>query len=87
VLLSANGQMTTVDDTDFPASSQGFLIMADTDGNAVYKITAPFFQPGSPYAASDSGGFVGSLDFETGILTPIATGFVSPHGMAFIPQH
>lgn len=86
VLLTAGGQMTTVDDTVFPSSSHGFLIMADTHGNAVYKITAPFFQPGSPYSASDSGGFVGSLDFETGVLTPIATGFASPHGMAFIPQ-
>lgn len=86
VLLTVGGQMTTVDDTVFPSSSHGFLIMADTHGNAAYKITAPFFQPGSPYSASDSGGFVGSLDFETGVLTPIATGFVSPHGMAFIPQ-
>lgn len=86
VLLTVNGQMITVDDTVFPSSSNGFLIVSDTGGNPLYKITAPFFQPGSPISASDTGGFVGTLNFETGVLTPAVTGMVSPHGMEFIPQ-
>jgi hypothetical protein len=86
VLLTVQGQGTTVDDTDFVTSSAGFLLVADRDGETVYAITAPFLQPGAAYSASDSGGFVGALDFGTGVLTPVVTGMVSPHGMAFIPQ-
>jgi hypothetical protein len=86
VLLTVNGQGTTIDDTVYPTSSAGFLLAADTGGDTVYKITAPFFEPGSAYSASDSDGFVGRLDFNTGVLTPVVTGMVSGHGMDFIPQ-
>jgi hypothetical protein len=86
VLLTVAGQSTTVDDTVFLGSSAGTMLVADRDGETVYAITAPYLQPGSAYSASDSGGFVGKLDFETGVLTPVVTGMVSPHGMAYIPK-
>lgn len=85
VLLTENGQMTTIDDTIFPTSSAGMMLVADTGGNAVYVVTAPYLQPGSAYSASDSGGYVGRLEVETGVFTPVVTGMVSGHGMAFIP--
>jgi hypothetical protein len=83
--ITVNGQMTTVDDTDFPNFGTGYLLMADRDGETVYKITKPYFSAGSPLSASDTSGFVGELDFGSGILRPVVSGFVSPHGMAFIP--
>ncbi len=86
VLLTVGGSPITVDDTVFLNSPTGTMLVADTPGEAVYAITAPFLEPGSAYSASDSGGFVGDLDFETGVLTPVVTGMVSPHGMTFIPQ-
>jgi hypothetical protein len=86
VVLSANGGAITVDDTDFLRDSSGVLLVADTAGNAVYEISAPFFEPGAAYSASDTGGFVGALDLGTGVLTPVVTGMVSPHGMKFVPQ-
>ncbi len=86
VLLTEAGEGTTVDDTVFPTSSAGFLLVADTAGNTVYQITAPFFEPGSAYSASDSGGFVGQLNFNSGVLTPVVSGMMSPHGMGFIPE-
>jgi hypothetical protein len=86
VLLTVNGQPTTIDDTVYPTSSAGFLLVADTGGDTVYKITAPFFEPGSAYSASDSDGFVGLLNFNSGVLTPVVTGMVSPHGMDYVPQ-
>jgi hypothetical protein len=86
VLLTVGGQPTTVDDTVFPTASAGFLLAADRDGETVYEITAPFLEPGSAYSASDSGGFIGSQNFMTGELTPVVSGMVSPHGMAFISQ-
>ncbi len=85
VLLTDNGNSTTIDDTIFPTASAGFMLVADTGGNAVYEITAPYLQPGSAYSASDTQGFVGRLEVETGVLTPIMTGMVSGHGMAFVP--
>lgn len=85
VLLTENGQMTTIDDTVFPTSSAGVMLVADTGGDAVYEITAPYLEPGSAYSASDTEGFVGRLEVETGVLTPVVTGLVSGHGMAFIP--
>jgi hypothetical protein len=85
VLLTDNGNSTTIDDTIFPTASAGFMLVADTGGDAVYEITAPYLQPGSAYSASDTQGFVGRLEVETGVLTPIMTGMVSGHGMAFIP--
>ena len=87
VLLTANGAPTTVDETVFVRKSEGTLLVADRDGETVYAITKPFFTPGSAYSASDSGGFVGELDFDTGVLTPGVTGMVSPHGMTFISQN
>src|SRR5208283_4986164 len=86
VLLAEGGQPTTVDDTVFLTSSSGVMLVSDRDGETVYAITAPFLEPGSAYSASDSGGFVGTLNFITGELTPVVTGMVSPHGMAFLPQ-
>ncbi len=86
VLLTVGGQGTTIDDTVFPTASAGFLLVADTGGDTVYEITAPFFEPGSAYSASDSDGFVGQLNFNSGVLTPVVTGMVSAHGMDFIPR-
>lgn len=85
VLLTENGQMTTIDDTIFPSTSAGMMLVADTGGDAVYVVTALYLQPGSAYSASDSGGYVGRLEVETGVLTPVVSGMVSGHGMAFIP--
>lgn len=83
--LTVNSSLITVDDTDFPNFGTGYLLMADRDGETVYKINKPFFSAGSALSASDSGGFVGELDFNTGTLRPVVTGFASPHGMAFFP--
>jgi hypothetical protein len=85
VLLTVDSMPTTVDDTSSVNNSSGALLVSDRDGETVYAITAPFFQPGSGYSASDSGGFVGELRFDTGELFPAVTGMVSPHGMMFIP--
>jgi hypothetical protein len=40
--------------------------------------------PAAAYTAALTS--VGALDFETGIITNVVTGLVSPHGMAFIPK-
>jgi hypothetical protein len=39
---------------------------------------------GAPDASGASIGFVGALDLNFGDLTPVVTGFMSPHGMGFV---
>jgi hypothetical protein len=76
----------TVDDTAFPATPKDFLLVSDVSAGVVYRIDAPLFgfEPGVPYSASDTGGFVATLNLDTGVLTPIGTGFKSMRGMIFV---
>jgi hypothetical protein len=79
---------TTIDDTAFPVHANDFLLVSDVGGNTVYRIDAPLFgfEPGKPYSASDSEGYVAGLNLDNGVLAPIATGFVSMRGMLFVSQ-
>jgi hypothetical protein len=83
--LTLNGSATQVDDTIFATSTYGSILVSDRDAGAagiVYAISKNVFAPGAAYTATPNS--VGSLDFSTGVITNIATGLVSPHGMAFI---
>ena len=82
--LTSGGTSTQIDDTVLASSSQGVILVSDRDGETIYAITAPFFGPSEAYSAGPT--FVGRLDPHTGILAPIVTGMVSPHGMTFIGQ-
>ncbi|MGC1646495.1 MAG: hypothetical protein WA741_11750 [Candidatus Sulfotelmatobacter sp.] len=83
--LTLKGSATQVDDTIFATSTYGSILVSDRDAGAagiVYAISKNVFAPGAAYTATPNS--VGSLDFSTGVITNIATGLVSPHGMAFI---
>lgn len=82
VPLTSGGSSTQIDDTVFPAKSQGVILVSDRDGETVYSVTAPFFGT-DPFSAGSN--FVGQLNLSTGVLTPVVNGMVSPHGMHFIP--
>jgi len=82
--LSAYKKATQIDDTVLAVSSQGVILVSDRDGETVYSIQAPFFGPSEAFSAGPT--FVGRLNVHTGVLTPIVTGMVSPHGMTFIAQ-
>lgn len=76
---------TSVDDTLFAPSAGSELLVSSTGSNTVYAIQSDSFVPGGAYSASDSSNFVGMLDVNTGILTPIVSGLNNPHGEAFVP--
>lgn len=87
LLLSLNGSGTQVDDTVFATSSHGTILVSDRDAGSagiIYAISRNIFSPQSAYTATPNS--VGSLDFDTGVITNVVTGMVSPHGMAFIPK-
>ena len=56
----------------------------DTAADTVYAVKSDAFQPGGAYSASDSDHLLGKVDLSTGLVTPIVTGMMSPHGALFI---
>jgi hypothetical protein len=83
--LTVNGGATQVDDTIFATAPHGVILVADRDAAAagiIYSISKNIFSPGAAYSAALTS--VGSLDFDSGVITNVVTGMVSPHGMAFI---
>ena len=85
--LSLNGASAQVDDTIFATSTHGVILVSDRDAGSsgegiVYAISKNIFSPGAAYTATPTS--VGALDFDTGVITNVVTGLVSPHGMTFI---
>lgn len=79
-----------MDDTAFATATAGTFLLSDTKANAIYALHSTTLLEGAAYATApnDSGvaGFVGNIDLNTGIVTPVAIGFLSPHGMLFMPS-
>jgi hypothetical protein len=85
--LSLNGSGTQVDDTVVATSTHGTVLVSDRDAGSagiVYAVSKNIFSPGAAYTVALTS--VGALDFDTGIITNVVTGLVSPHGMAFIQK-
>jgi len=85
--LRLNGSATQIDDTVIATSSHGDILVSDRDaGDAgiIYSISKDVFKPGAAYSATPNS--VGALDFDTGVITNVVSGMVSPHGMAFISK-
>jgi len=87
------GATITIDDTAFAPSRATSLLVTDVQGGAIYKIERPArpvfgfkpgFAPGQAYSASDTLGLVGTLDVDTGFITPVVTGFGSARGLLFL---
>ena len=84
-ITTTAGAMTTLDDTAFARPRASFMLVSDLNGNTVYRIDNTFgFEPGVAYSASDTDGFVGVLELDTGVVTSIATGFGSARGVIFV---
>ena len=77
-------QPIQVDDTAFATSTQGFILFADKVLNTVFKVSKEVFAPNAVYTAANGGPFVGTLDMNTGVVTPIVTGLGNPGGMVFV---
>jgi len=80
--LTQGGAPVQIDDTVFATSSHGVILVSDRDGETVYAISRNIFSPSATY--SETPNSVAALDPDSGVLTNIVTGLVSPHGMAFI---
>jgi hypothetical protein len=80
---------TPTDDTVWPTSSKGCMIIAD-NASGVYSACTDTWVTSTPLTAAPNDStiisFVGTLSLGSGQITPIIVGMNNPHGMAFIPQ-
>ncbi len=87
-LSSPYGQ-PQVDDSLYTPSSEGFMLITDSDSNITYKLEKAAFAPGVLYSTAVAGtsaapGFVGRVDVEFGQITPVVSGLINPSGLAFV---
>ncbi|HEY2641981.1 MAG TPA: hypothetical protein VGI66_19080 [Streptosporangiaceae bacterium] len=78
-----------VDDTVWPTSSKGCMIIAD-NASGVYSVCSDIWVTGTPIVDAANDGttisFAGSLNLGTGQITPFLVGMNNPHGMGFIAK-
>jgi hypothetical protein len=84
--LTSSGAPITADDTAFASAPRAFMLVSDVAGDTIYRIDSVQFgfEPGTAYSASDTAGIVGTLNLDTGVITPIVTGFGSARGVIFV---
>jgi hypothetical protein len=90
LITKSTGGATTLDDTAFAPTGKSFLLFTDVAGDTIYRLDSPpfGFEPGVAYSASDTDGFVGTLNLDNGVVTPIVVGLGSARGMSFVrPDH
>ena len=78
------GAPTQLDDTVFPTSAVGTILIAGRDAETIWAMKSVGFPPGSAFSAT--GDTVSQLNVATGALSVVlSTPGASTHGMAFIP--
>lgn len=85
VPVEVNDTIFTTSATTDAASTAGVIYITATNENIIYSLTKPYFPANEVYTAANVLGDVGLVDLNTGIVTPIATGFSGVHGLAFSP--
>ena len=85
VPVEVNDTIFTKSATTLEASTAGTIFITDTTANKIYVLTKPYFSPNEVYTAANVVKDVGLVDLNTGIVTPVVTGFQGVHGLAFAP--
>jgi hypothetical protein len=83
--LEVNDTIFTTSATTGESSTAGTIFITDTTANIIYTLTKPYFPSNEVYTAANVVNDVGLVDLNTGIVTPVVTGFQGVHGLAFAP--
>jgi hypothetical protein len=83
--VEVNDTIFTTSQTNGDSSTAGTIFITDTSANVIYVLTKPYFPSNEIYTAANVANEVGLVDLNTGVVTPIATGFKGVHGLAFSP--
>jgi hypothetical protein len=77
-----------VDDTEWATARQGSLLITDhSTPGTIYKLTRTGGFPGRDTAFSTPYTNVAVLNTRTGATSTVASGFVAPKGLLFVPSH
>ena len=83
--VEVNDTILTWSETNHFSSTAGTIFITDTKANRIYLLTKPYFASNEIYTAANVANVVGLVDLNTGVVTPVATGFQGVHGLAFSP--
>jgi len=83
--VEVNDTIFTTSATNGASSTAGTIFITDTSANVIYVLTKPYFPANEVYTAANVVNDVGLVDLNTGVVTPVATGFKGVHGLAFSP--
>jgi hypothetical protein len=83
-LSDAKKKAVSVDDSLFPPTGSGEILVTDTTAGTIYAVTASSLKNIMISAGTDIGE-LGSVDLKTGRFTPVVSGLQGPHGLAFLP--
>jgi hypothetical protein len=86
VPLEVNDTIFTQSATTGELSTAGTIFITDTTANKIYLLTKPYFPSNEVYTAANVVNDVGLVDLNSGIVTPVVTGFAGVHGLAFAPN-
>ena len=81
-LTDAKKKAVSVDDSLFPPSTAGDVLLTDQTNNVIYRVSGHF--KGTMLSAAQDIGQLGKVDIKTGRFTPVITGLGSPRGLAFL---
>jgi hypothetical protein len=83
--VEVNDTIFTTSATNDVSSTAGTIFITDTGANKIYMLTKPYFPANEVYTAANVANVVGVVDLNTGVVTPVVTGFKGVHGLAFSP--
>jgi hypothetical protein len=83
--VEVNDTISTTSAKTGLSSTAGIIYITDTTANAIYALSKPYFPPNEYYTAANVVNDVGLVDLNTGVVTPVVTGFKGVHGLAFSP--
>ena len=83
--VEVNDTIFTTSETTGESSTAGTIFITDTSANAIYMLSKPYFPSNEVYTAANVVNDVGLVNLNTGVVTPVVTGFAGVHGLAFSP--
>jgi hypothetical protein len=84
--VEVNDTIYTTSATTGKSSTAGVIYITDTTANKIYALTKPYFPSNEVYTAANVINDVCLVDLNTGVVTPVVTGFAGVHGLAFSPK-
>ena len=84
-VTAPDGTSLSVDDSLFPKSRRGYLLVTDQEAGVVYKVESKSpLEDGIVFSAAVDAGILGELDLDSGVLTPVVTSIAHPRGLTFV---